>query len=155
MRKPQTGKQKITIHILPNISRIKSNHTLKFVMLIEYNMRNIVLERSHASCDREASSRLFHKKSKLSLSLYPRSKMLCSLFLLYLQVEVYQILLKLRCWPLALTLYKAFLKNKMRSGTSLPASFFAWFLKKNISHVMVYYLTKFHCLIAFASWDFG
>ena len=33
---------------------------------------------------------------------------------------------------LPFTLYKA--KNKSRSG--LPASFFAWFMKKNISHVI-------------------
>ena len=40
--------------------------------------------------------------------------------------------------PLAFTIYKAFLKNKKRPGTSLPASFLAWFLKKNISFVLFY-----------------
>ena len=48
---------------------------------------------------------------------------------------------------------KLFLKNKEISGTSLPASFSAWFLKKSISIVIFYYLTKFHCLVAFTSWD--
>ena len=33
----QTGQQIITIHILSNISRIKSNQTMKFGNLIEYN----------------------------------------------------------------------------------------------------------------------
>ena len=33
-------------HILPNISRGKSNQTIKFGQLIEYNMRNILLEKS-------------------------------------------------------------------------------------------------------------
>ena len=61
-----------------------------------------------------------------------------NLFLLYVQVEVYQKILKLRCWPLTITLHKASLKNKKDSGTSLPASFSAWFLRKNISHVIFY-----------------
>ena len=46
-----------------------------------------------------------------------------SLFLLHAQVGVYQNILKLKCCPLGFTLYKAFLKYKKRSGTSLPASF--------------------------------
>ena len=46
-------------------------------------------------------------------------------------------------------------KNKKRSGTSFPGSFSTWFLKKNISFVILYYLTKFHCLVAFTSWDIG
>ena len=51
--------------------------------------------------------------------------------------------LKLSCRPLAFTSYKAILKNKNRSGTSLSASFSAWFLKKNISVVVFYYMTTF------------
>ena len=43
----QTGKQKFVIHILPIISRRKSNQTMKFGQLIECNMRNIFLE-NHA-----------------------------------------------------------------------------------------------------------
>ena len=39
----QTGKQIITIHILPNISRSKANQATKFGQLIEYNMRNVFL----------------------------------------------------------------------------------------------------------------
>ena len=64
-------------------------------------------------------------------------------------------ILKLSCRTLVITTYKAFLKNKKRSGTSLSASFSAWFLKKNISVVIFYYLTKFQCLVAFTSWDIG
>ena len=40
----QTGKQIITIHILPNISRNKIYQTMKVGHLIEYNIRNIFLE---------------------------------------------------------------------------------------------------------------
>ena len=53
------------------------------------------------------------------------------------QVEGYQIILKRSCRPFAFTSFKAFLKNKKRSGTSLPALFSAWFLKKNISPILL------------------
>ena len=39
---------------------------------------------------------------------------------------------KLSCRPLIFISYKAFLKNKKRSGTSLLATFSAWFLSKDI-----------------------
>ena len=52
------------------------------------------------------------------------------------------------------TSYKALLKKKW-AGTSTPASFSAWFSKKNIHLVTLYYQTKFHCLIVFTSWDIG
>ena len=41
------------------------------------------------------------------------------------QVEAYQNILKLSCMALAFTSYKAFLKNKKRSGINLPASLLA------------------------------
>ena len=44
MSKP--GKQTITIHILVDFSRSKCNQTIKFGQLIEYNTRNIFLEKS-------------------------------------------------------------------------------------------------------------
>ena len=65
----QSGYQTIVIHILPNISRSKSNQTMKFGQLIECNMRNIFLETSYTKCDRETSPRPFFEKSKLSISL--------------------------------------------------------------------------------------
>ena len=37
-----TGKQIITILILPHISRSKGNQTMKFGQLTQYNVRNIV-----------------------------------------------------------------------------------------------------------------
>ena len=43
----QPGTQTIPIHILPNISRSKDNQAMKFGQLIEYNMRNIFLEKSY------------------------------------------------------------------------------------------------------------
>ena len=40
----QPGLQTIAIHILPNISRSKSNQTMKLGQLIEYNKRNILIQ---------------------------------------------------------------------------------------------------------------
>ena len=66
----QSGKQTITIHILPYISRNEDNQTVKFVQLIEYNMNKIFHEKSYSKkCGGETSPKLFSKKSKLSISL--------------------------------------------------------------------------------------
>ena len=56
----QPGQQIIAVHILSNISRGKGNQTMKFGQLIEYNMRNIFLEKSYAKCREEISPRPFH-----------------------------------------------------------------------------------------------
>ena len=42
---PQPGSQTFAIHILPNMSQSKSNQTMKFSQLIEYNNRNIFLQK--------------------------------------------------------------------------------------------------------------
>ena len=55
----QPGKQLISMHILPNISRSKSNQTTKFGQLIEYNMRNIFLEKPYTKCGEETIFRPF------------------------------------------------------------------------------------------------
>ena len=62
-------------------------------------------------------------------------------------------ILKLSCRQLTFASDKTFLKNKKRSRTSLATSYSAWLLKKNISLVLFYYLTKF--LAGFALWDIG
>ena len=41
----QPGLQTIAIHILLNISQSKGNQTMKFGQLIEYNKRNILLQK--------------------------------------------------------------------------------------------------------------
>ena len=136
------------MHILPNISRSKDNQTMEISQLIEYNMRNIFLEKSHAKYSAETNLGPFYKTSKLSLSFDQQSELL---YLLYIQSESCQNISKLRCWPVAFTLFKAFLKIKKRSATNRPASFSALFLKKNISHVIFYQVTKFHYLTVFTS----
>ena len=56
----QPGQQVITIHILSNILRSKGNQTMKFGQSIEYNMKNIFLDKS-AKCDEETTFRPFIK----------------------------------------------------------------------------------------------
>ena len=59
---PQPGQQTIVIHILPDISLSKGNQAMKFGQLIEYNMKNIFLEKSYAKCGGETSSKPFSGK---------------------------------------------------------------------------------------------
>ena len=65
----QPGKQTTAIHILINISRSKDNLTIKFGQLIEYNTRNIFLEKSYTKCGGETIPRPFSKETKSSISL--------------------------------------------------------------------------------------
>ena len=64
----QPGSQTIAIHTLPNISRSKDNHTIKFGQLIEYNMRNTFVEKSYTKSAGETIPRPLSKLSKLSIS---------------------------------------------------------------------------------------
>ena len=66
---PQPGKQTFVIHILSNISKSKGNQTMEFGYLIEYNKRNIFLEKSYTKCGGKTSTRPFSGKLKLSISL--------------------------------------------------------------------------------------
>ena len=53
----QAGYQTIATHILPNISRSKSNQAMKFGQLIEHNIRNIFVEKSSTKCAGETFPR--------------------------------------------------------------------------------------------------
>ena len=57
--------QAIVINILTNILRSKSNKEMKLGQLIEYNIRNIFLEKSYPSCNGEIIIRSFPKKIKI------------------------------------------------------------------------------------------
>ena len=87
----QPLKQKIEIHILPFISRIKHNQTVKLGQLIEYKMTKIFLEKSYPKCGRKTSPKPFSKKSKLSISLDQWSKVLHSLFILYAKLKAIEV----------------------------------------------------------------
>ena len=64
---------------------------MKFGQLIEYNMRNIFVEKSYTKCAGETIPRPLSKKSKLSISLDQQCKVLNSLFLLYANLSVIEI----------------------------------------------------------------
>ena len=83
--------------LVPNLSRSKGNQKMKFGHIIEYNMRNIFLEKSYTKCGGKTNSRAISKKSKLDLSLNQHYEHLCSLILLYVKVKDYQNILKLKC----------------------------------------------------------
>ena len=83
------GYQTIVIHILTNISRSKGNQTNKLGQLIEYNMRNIFLEKSFAKCDGETIPRSFAKKSKLNIPLDQQFYIVCFYFMPNLGLSEY------------------------------------------------------------------
>ena len=66
----QPGKQTIAMQILHNISRSKHNQTMKFSQLIEYNVRNIFLEKSYTKYSGKTIPRPTSKKPVLGISLF-------------------------------------------------------------------------------------
>ena len=87
----QPGQQTIIIHVFTNILGSKGNQTMKLGHLIEYNMRNVFLEKSYTKYGGETSPRLFSGKSKLTISLDQQSKVLYSLFLLISKLRAIEI----------------------------------------------------------------
>ena len=65
----QAGQQIIAMQILSSISRGKRKQTWGIGQLIEYNMRNIFLEKSYKKYGGEITPRLFYKRLNLSISL--------------------------------------------------------------------------------------
>ena len=59
MNRKKTTKKTIGIHLLVVISRGKGNQAMKYDQLVEYNMRNIILEKSYTKCGGETSPRPF------------------------------------------------------------------------------------------------
>ena len=72
----QPGQQIIVTHILPNISRGKGSHTMKFGQLTEHNIRNTFLEQTKTKCGGETTPRPFSEKLKLSIFLDQQQKVL-------------------------------------------------------------------------------
>ena len=83
--------QTIAIHILTNIPRSKDNKVMKFGQLIDYKLRNILLENSCTKCGGDTILWPFSKKSKLSICLDQYSKVLYSLFLQYAKLRTIKI----------------------------------------------------------------
>ena len=63
----QPDQQTIAIHILTNIPISKDNQTMKIGQLLEYNLRNLFLEKSYTKCGGETIPRPFSKKIKIKL----------------------------------------------------------------------------------------
>ena len=72
--------------------------------LLEYNLRNIFLEKSYTKCGGETIPRSFYKKSKLTISLDQYSKVLYVLFLLLFvklrTIEIVETKLQTTCFYL-------------------------------------------------------
>ena len=65
--------------------------------LIGYYMKNITLEKLYTKCGVKTSPCSFLKNLKLSRSLDEQSEVSYSLFIMNIQLEDYQLILKLRC----------------------------------------------------------
>ena len=77
------------MNILTNISRSKGNQVIKFGQLIEYNIRNIFLEKLYTKCGGDTIPRPFSKKFKISLDQY--SSVLYRSFFLYSKLRTIEI----------------------------------------------------------------
>ena len=103
---------------------------MKFGQLIEYNTRNIFLEKSYTECVRKTVPRPFSKKLKLSIFLDHYSKVLYILFFNCLPSWELSKWLKLSCSPFAFTSYKASIRRLKL--VSLP-------------HFLHYFWEKYFC----------
>ena len=110
---------------------------LQVLEVAEYNMRNILLKNHTQNVVEKLFPDPFLKNQNWvylrinSLKFYE----VCFYFILIWGLSKYsESKLHITCF----ILYKAFLKSKKSSGTSLPAWFSAWFLKKNI-HLVIFY----------------
>ena len=79
------------MHVLTNISRIKGNQAVKPGQLMEYNLRNIFLDKSYTKSGGEPIPRPFSKKSKLTISQHQYSKFSYILFLLFAKLRTIEI----------------------------------------------------------------
>ena len=102
-----------------------------------------VLEKSYTKYDGEASRRPFYKKSNLSISPEQQSEMLQSLFLLYVQVKIYQNILKLGLWPLSLF-------KKWKEGWNQPPCFIFWKIFKG--KYFWWYILLYHQIYFLMYW---
>ena len=81
-------KQTIAIHILPNIEERKDKQTMKIGQLIEYNMRNIFLQKSYETCGGETIPRIEQNRAYLGINTL---KILRDLFLFYAKMRAIEV----------------------------------------------------------------
>ena len=122
----ETGQQIITIHILFNISSSQCNQAMKIGQLIEYNIRNIFIEKLYTKYGGEASPRPFHKNQNWTYLWTNSLKCYKVCFYCMFKSKVYQNIFKLKCRTLVFILYKAFFflkKKKMIWNSSSCLAF--------------------------------
>ena len=113
---PQSKKQTTPKDILCINSRRKSNHTMKFGQLIEYNMKINFPEKSYTKYGGESILRSFCENRQNRANLWINS---LKFVFIVCKVEGRQNILKLSCGPPASSLFKAFSKIKKSYETSL------------------------------------
>ena len=107
------------------MSKTKDSETMKFGQLIEYNMRNIFLEKPCTKCGGETSKTFFEKIKNEHIS-GTITWSFTQFFFIGCQVEGYGNILKLSCRPLAFTSCDAFFKTKTKRGLELVSVFSIW-----------------------------
>ena len=94
---------------------------MKFGQLIEYSLRNILLEKSHTKCGGESIPRPFSEELKLRIYLDQQFNTVCFIQFAFIASPSRRLLNKYvqtRWRPLAFTSYKD-LKKKNKSGLEL------------------------------------
>ena len=116
----KSGQQIITIHILFNISSSQCNQAMKIGQLIEYNTRNIFIEKLYTKYGGEASPRPFHKNQNWTYLWTNSLKCYKVCFYCMFKSKIYQNIFKRKCQTLAFILYKAsfFFKKKKKIWNS-------------------------------------
>ena len=104
----------MAIHIWLNISRSKDKQAMRFDQSIDYNTRNIFLEKSYEKCGVETIIRPFSKNQNWAY-LWINSMKFYTVCFIVCKVEGYQNIVKLSWRPLAFTSNKAFCKIRKRS----------------------------------------
>ena len=136
----QSGKQKITMRIFPNILRSKANQTMKFGQLTEYNMRNVFLEKSYTKCKGE------------TIPITEKPKYVCFFSSVCFHCISSWGLLQLNYKPITFTSYKAFLKKQKEVWNETPQLIFCMIHKGKYFFCYIFLTDQYHWLVVFISW---
>ena len=126
----------MAIHILPNISRSKSNQAVEFGQLIQYNMKNIFVEKSYTKCGGESIPDSFVKNENWAY-LWMNSLKFKTFCFYCMPSGDYQNILILSCRPLAFTHWRA------EGGLELVS----------LRHLLQYFWRKIFLLLYFITWS--